>query len=430
MRKMPVISSDPDLNDRVERICAKLGNVFEPIFFEDSREALEHMMYELPEVNLINFSDPRIDSQAILDTIKTDPWLHYGGIIGVHSRRDRKKLEEQMPDSNVISLIARGEFVTSFYRVLRILVQNRRIIFQRDLQSYLLGSISGSFVMDNDPYNIKTYANLISNYLYNSNFVNRDKRDRLHVALFEMLMNAVEHGNCDISYEEKTAWLNDHGDILDLVRSKCRAEEIQKKRVYFSYRITTDRSYFTIRDEGDGFDWKQRLDPQGDVNLGLHGHGIQMTRYYIENLSYNEKGNEVRFELSHQHNESNMVPRIFQDQEERTFKDQEYVFREGEESNYLYYIVSGTFEIYASGRLISTLTPDDIFIGEMSFLLNDKRSATVVSRGRSVVKPIPKKTFVNVIKDKPHYGIFLARLLAQRLSKLNATVVGLKSAAG
>ncbi|MBU8912469.1 MAG: cyclic nucleotide-binding domain-containing protein [Spirochaetales bacterium] len=427
MRKMPVISSDPELNDRVEKICAKMGDIFHPVFLSDSREALEYLMYELPEVNLINFSDPEIDSQAILDTIKSDPWLHYGGIIGVHNRQDLKGLEEQMPDSNVISLIPRGEFVSSFYRVLRILVQNRRIIFQRDLQSYLLGSIAGSFVMDNDPYNVKTYANLISNYLYNSNFINRDKRDRLHVALSEMLMNAVEHGNCDIDYEEKTAWLQEHGDILDLVREKCTDPEVREKRVNFSYRIIADRSYFTIRDEGEGFDWRSRLEPGEDVNLSLHGHGIQMTRYYIENLCYNDSGNEVQFELSHQHNESNMVPTIFREQEEHTFKDGETVFKEGEESNYLYYIVSGTFDIYASSRLISALTPDDIFIGEMSFLLNDRRSATVLSHGRSVVKPIPKKAFLNVIKEKPHYGIFLARLLAQRLSKLNATVAELKS---
>ena len=428
MRNMPVISSDPELNDRITRVCGKLGNFFNPVFLSDSREALEYMMYELPEVNLINFSDPQIDSQAILDTIKADPWLHYGGIIGVHNRQDLKELEEQMPDSNVISLIPRGEFVSSFFRVLRILVQNRRIIFQRDLQSYLLGSISGSFVMDNDPYNVKTYANLVSNYLYNSNFINRDKRDRLHVALFEMLMNAVEHGNCSIDYKEKTAWLQDHGDILDLVRQKCIDPELRKKRVHFSYRIIADRSYFTIRDEGEGFDWKSRVDPGEDVNLGLHGHGIQMTRYYVENLRYNEIGNEVHFELSHQHNESNMIPTIFREQEERTFKDGETVFKEGEESNYLYYIVSGTFDIYASGKLVSALTPDDIFIGEMSFLLNDRRSATVLAHGRSVVKPIPKKAFLNVIKEKPHYGIFLARLLAQRLSKLNATVAELKSA--
>lgn len=428
MRKMPVISSDAELNDRVERICGKLGSFFQPVFLDNSTEALEYIMYELPEVNLINFSDSHIDSTAILDTIKADPWLHYGGIIGVHNRKDHKALEEQMPDSNVISLIPRGDFVSTFFRVLRILIQNRRIIFQRDLQSYLLGSISGSFVMDNDPFNVRTYANLVSNYLYNSNYIDREARDRLHVALFEMLMNAVEHGNCSIDYEEKNAWLNEHGDILDLVREKCKDPEIRKKRVNFSYRIIAERSYFTIRDEGQGFDWKSRVSGENEVNLDLHGHGIRMTKHYIENMRYNDAGNEVHFELSHQHDESNLIPTIFQEQEERTFDDGETVFNEGEESNYLYYIVSGRFDIYAGGNLISDLTPDDIFIGEMSFLLNDRRSATVLSKGRSRVKPIPKKAFVNVIKAQPHYGIFLARLLAQRLNKLNAKVAGLKSA--
>lgn len=427
MRKMPVISTDKELNDRVARICARLGHYFVPIFFENSDEALEHLLYELPEVNLINFSDANIDTQAILDMIKTDPWLHYGGIIGVHARKDAKALEEQMPDSNVISLIPRGEFVSSFFRVLRIVVQNRRILFQRDLQSYLMGSISGSFVMDNDPYNVKTYANLVSNYLYNSNYINQDKRDRLHVALFEMLMNAVEHGNCNINYSEKTAWLEEHGDILDLIRKKCKDPEIKKKRVHFTYRIANDRSFFSIRDEGEGFDWRSRVQSkEGEVNLSMHGHGIQMTRYYIENLSYNDSGNEVSFELTHQQNESNVVPQFFSDQQERVFQDQETIFKEGEESNYLYYIISGTLEIYSQGKMISVLTPDDIFLGEMSFLLNDRRSATVVSRGRSVLMPIPKKAFVNVIKQKPHYGIFLARLLAQRMSRMNVAVASMK----
>jgi anti-sigma regulatory factor (Ser/Thr protein kinase) len=427
MRKMPVISSDSELNDRVERICRKLGGFFQPVFFSTSDDALECLMYELPEVNVINFSDSNLETQSILATIKSDPWLHYGGIVAVHNRNDLKSLEEQVPDSNVISLIPRGEFVATFYRVLRILIQNRRVIFQRDLQSYLLSNISGSFVMDNDPYNIKTYTNLISNYLYNSNYLNRDKRDRLHVALFEMLMNAVEHGNCAISYEEKSAWLEEHGDILELVRNKCKSGDIQRKRVHFSYKITPDRSYFTVKDEGSGFDWRSRLESgDGDSGLSMHGHGIQMTRHYIENLTYNDAGNEVKFEVGHQAKETNMVPRIFEQQEERVCADKEVVFKEGEESNYLYYIVSGTLEIYSGGKLISTLTPDDMFLGEMSFLLNDRRSATVVSSGRSVLMPIPKKAFVNVIKQKPHYGIFLARLLAQRLSKLNATVAIMK----
>lgn len=428
MRKMPVISSDHEVNDRILRICEKFGNVFEPVFFDEAGTALEYLKYELPEVNIINFADRGVDAQSILDLIKSDPWLHYGGIIGIHSGSQEKELSEQMPDSNIISLIPRGQFVASFFRVLRIIVQNRQILFQRGIQSYLTGTISGNLVMDNDPFNVHTYANLVTNFLYNSHYIDIDTKERLHVGLFEMLMNAVEHGNCEITYEEKTEWLNTHGDIIELIRRKARNPEVRRKKVHFTYRITPERSFFRIRDEGKGFDWRSRIEANsnGGPNLSLHGHGITMTGHYMENLQYNDAGNEVSFELSHPRREVNAVPGIFQDQEETAFDDRDVVFTEGEESNYLYYIVSGTLDVYSGGEHITSLGPEDMFLGEMSFLLNDKRSATVISRGTSTLIRISKNSFVNAIKDNPHYGIFLARLLAQRLSRLNARVAEMK----
>lgn len=423
MRKMLVISSDQELNDRVERVCAKFNNYFTPVFHDNMDEALEFLRYELPEINVINFSDDRIPAEKIMETIKEDPWLHYGGIIGVHSRKDARRAAEQTPGSNVISLIPRGMFVNGFFRVLKILILNRQVLFQRELQTHLMHNIAGSFVMDNDPFNVRAYAGILSNYLYNSNYINREQRDRLHVAIFEMLMNAVEHGNCNISYEEKTKWLEEHGDILDLIREKNKNQAIRSKRVFISYRITQDRSHFSIRDEGAGFDWKSRIKSQTEaVNLGPHGRGIQMSTAYAENLRYNETGNEVSFEVGHQQNETNVLPGIFQDQREVVFNDGETVFQEGEVSNHLYYIVSGQLGIYSSGQYLTTLNPNDIFLGEMSFLLNNKRSATVISVGRSVLIRLSKNSFINLIKQNPHYGIFLARLIAQRLSRLNQKV--------
>ncbi|MCF7929602.1 MAG: cyclic nucleotide-binding domain-containing protein, partial [Spirochaetales bacterium] len=87
-----------------------------------------------------------------------------------------------------------------------------------------------------------------------------------------------------------------------------------------------------------------------------------------------------------------------------------------------YYIVSGSLKIYAGGKLVSKLTPDDIFLGEMSFLLSNRRTASVISEGTSVLIQISKNDFINAVKEHPYYGIFLARLLARRLSRLNALV--------
>ena len=64
------------------------------------------------------------------------------------------------------------------------------------------------------------------------------------------------------------------------------------------------------------------------------------------------------------------------------------------------------------------MTPADMLIGEMSFLLDESRSATVIAKSPATLIKISKEVFVERIKEKPYYGLFLARLLAQRLERL------------
>lgn len=423
MSKIPVLSTNSRLNAQIEKYCVESPTDFFPVFLTEKSRCLEYLNYELPEISIFNVSDTKIDMYEILDLMKSDPWFHSGGIIALHAYQNEQKLEKMMRDSNVISLIQRSNFHFSFPRALRILNQNRQFLFQRDIQQTLLTSIAGSFVIDNDPFDVKTYSHLISNYLFNANFVNRDDRERLLGALMELLINAIEHGNCKISYEEKSRWLESGKDIFELIRQKNKNPGICCKKVYFSYRITPEKSSFVIRDEGEGFDWKERKKKIDEKNyLELHGRGIMMAEIFVQNLRYNERGNEVSFELEHQKNETSTRPQAFRQEKETVFEDGDVIFEEGEESNFLYYIVSGKLQIIAQGNVVSTLTPADIFLGEMSFLLNNRRSASVKSEGRSVLLKISKESFINAIKNNPHYGIVLARLLAQRLERMNQLI--------
>lgn len=420
-----MVSTDSSLNEVVERECVRFGTEFQPVFMSETDAVIEYLKYELPEIKVFYFSDPAADVGGILKKVQEDPWLHYGGIIAIHDSNDEKALQETLRDVNIVAVLRKRDFAASFGRLLRILRQNKHIIFQRGIHQHLLKNLSGSFVMDNDPLDVTTYANLITNYLFNANLINREAKDKLHVSVLELLINAIEHGNCKIGFDLKSKWLEQNRDIMDLIREQNKDPAVKAKKVYFSYTITPEKTSIVIRDEGDGFDWRSRL--RKKLTPGLHGMGMQMANIYMENLAYNDKGNEVSFEMSHQENESNIIPRIFSSQEEMDFRDGDYIFREGEESDFLYYIVSGKVNVYSKGKLVSSLTPDDMFIGEMSFLLANKRSATVVAKGRCSVIKISKHDFVNLIKDNPHYGIFLARLLAQRLAKLNARTARLNT---
>ena len=420
MSTVPVICTDDTVITNLKVIFTGQFPGEEPVFLSNPDEVLEYLKYELPELVVYYLADEIIDIRTILDEVLQDSWILYGGIIAIESEDGPQLPEEYLKQFNLLARIPVNTLDFSFPRAFRIIHQNRNILFHRDFYNKLLETVTGTFTIDNDPFDIKTYANLVTNYLYNSDFLNMEMRDRLQVSLMELLMNAIEHGNCSISYTEKNNWLQTHGDIFDLIREKNGNSEISSRKVRFSYQISTDSSAFSICDDGAGFDWRSALSSTAaQETMEKHGHGIKMSDYYLQGIQYNDAGNCVSFTVEHRTSGVNAVPAIFKDQRERFFSDGEIVFAENEESNFLYYIVNGRFTVSSRGKHLSTLTPADMFLGEMSFLVNNRRSATVTSLGKSSLIKISKVDFVNLIRKNPHYGMFLARLLAQRLQKLN-----------
>ncbi|HOE07386.1 MAG TPA: cyclic nucleotide-binding domain-containing protein [Treponemataceae bacterium] len=426
MKKILVASTNEKVINTVKASCQKYAAYFDPMFFPDTDEALSYIDYELPEIKVLDFtSKADIDANRILAEIHTDPWLHNGGIIAVVSKSSEAQELEEKKDSNILIVQTVHSFVENFSRLLRILWSNQQFLFNRGIQERIGGRETGAFVCGNDPLDIRVYTNFLVSYLYSTNRIGGEDRYKLQTTLMELLTNALEHGNCKISYDEKTQWLENGGNILDLIREKTKDPEIANKKVHISYIVGKEKSRFKIRDDGEGFDWKARLN--ADFSEETHGRGMKLSESMVTSLTYNDKGNEVTFEVMNQQNAANTVPGIMQPFSTVAYKDKQVVCRENDNTNDLFFIVSGRYAVYTNRKLVSVLTPNDMFIGEMSFLLNDRRSATILSVGDGRLIKIPKVSFLNLIRKNPHYGIFLSKLLAQRLLKQTMKTLQLAS---
>lgn len=442
MKKILTASANLDVVKTIKSACKTYSSYFECDVFSDTDQVINYIDYEMPEIKVIDFSSTLVDGFRILAAINEDPWLHYGGIIAVCKDSAQVQTIEERKDSNILITCTVKDFTRQFSRILRILWQNQHFLFSRGMQDIVGGQESGAFVSANDPMDIRFYSNFLVNYLYNTNRIGEDERFNLQMALMELLTNALEHGNLEISYADKTDWMMHGRDMIKLLEERSRLPEYIDRKIYINYYIGRAKSRFIIRDCGDGFDWRKMMAEKkaeptledliadfGDVdsNTELHGRGISLSSNLVQNLTYNEKGNEVSFEINNIVNKTNNVPGIMKPFESINYTDKQVVCLEHEESNDLFFIVAGRFAVYSGRKLVSVLTPNDMFIGEMAFLLNDRRSATVLAVGDCTLIRIPKSAFLSLIRKNPHYGIFLSRMLAQRLQKQTQRTIELSS---
>ncbi|HQU43864.1 MAG TPA: ATP-binding protein [Pirellulales bacterium] len=91
----------------------------------------------------------------------------------------------------------------------------------------------------------------------------------VHLALEEALVNAIRHGN--------------------------RSDP--DKRVFISCKISPQRLWIQIRDEGAGFKPEEVPDPTDEEHIEIpSGRGIMLMRAFMSRVEYNDVGNCVEME--------------------------------------------------------------------------------------------------------------------------------------
>lgn len=122
------------------------------------------------------------------------------------------------------------------------------------------------------------------------------ERFGIHLGLVEILTNAIEHGNLEISYKEKTrAMEGAPDDWTNLIQQRLQTEPYSNRTVNIDFRLDQNNCEWVITDEGPGFNWGALPDPLDPENLlAAHGRGVMLTRLRFDEVAYVGRGNQVR----------------------------------------------------------------------------------------------------------------------------------------
>lgn len=121
-------------------------------------------------------------------------------------------------------------------------------------------------------------------------------RMEVRLGLGELIANAIEHGNLEISYEEKTNAMAASDDGLEDLFEQRRSDPVLgTRRVSISFNQVEGSCEWLIADEGRGFDWRGLPDPLSpDYMMSTHGRGIFLARFQFDQMEYVGLGNRVR----------------------------------------------------------------------------------------------------------------------------------------
>lgn len=111
----------------------------------------------------------------------------------------------------------------------------------------------------------------------------------------------------------------------------------------------------------------------------------------------------------------------FVDINEKIYNDGEIIISEGSDGNEIYMLVESVngLSVLKDNREIGIIDKPGEFFGEMSAILKEKRTATVVARGRSVVRVFSGDNIEEVFEIFPHIAKVIVDTIAKRLVDTN-----------
>lgn len=248
---------------------------------------------EAYDVVLLDRMMPRMDGMEVLSRIKSHTLLRHIPVILQTAMNAREHMVEGIRAGAYYYLVKPydGDVLVS---VVRTAARDNR--HYRNIRKELRDATRTLGLLRSGRFRYRTLAEaralatLLANACPNP--------ESVAMGLAELMINAVEHGNLGISYQEKSV-LNAAGFWEAEVERRLAQDTLSPRQVEVEFSRDEDSIRILITDQGEGFDWEKYLTLSPERALDNHGRGIAMAKMLsFSELEYRGRGNQVAVTIS------------------------------------------------------------------------------------------------------------------------------------
>lgn len=150
---------------------------------------------------------------------------------------------------------------------------------------------TAEFVLDSHPGTLSHVVAFVREALQMLRFSDQGTIVRTCVAVSESLDNALYHGNLELSSDLR----QDDGRCWEAaILERGTLSPYKDRQIFVRTELSRQEVVISIRDEGPGFNPAALPDPTDSEHINYAcGRGVFLVRTFMDEVRYNEKGNEV-----------------------------------------------------------------------------------------------------------------------------------------
>ncbi len=154
------------------------------------------------------------------------------------------------------------------------------------------------FLFRSDELNVPSLVRHLTDRLVPMGFASLSNVDVIATAFHEALVNALDHGNLELKSSLKVDLLAAEDPYTRLRNERMANPVFAERLIEVRLAMDTERFELEISDEGPGFDASKIGPPTGDSDMAPHcGRGLPLILMMMDEVHFNEKGNQVRMVL-------------------------------------------------------------------------------------------------------------------------------------
>jgi DNA-binding response OmpR family regulator len=288
--KILLVDDEPLVREELGALLEEEGYLV--VRGSDGEEGLVLFRREQPDMVISDVRMPRRDGLSLAMTIRQEDPLVPVTVITGHGTESMAILALRAGVTDFIKKPVRLEDLTAALQRMESVRRPAELLGMGELPAAVeLVENTWTYRLQNDLLAIPHFVDVLVRRCGAG--LGRSGLLELSLAVREVLTNAVEHGNLELTYQDKTRAL-ESGTLDEVLRERAARPELSRRRITVLVSRQERRLDISITDEGPGFDWTGLPDPSDPQNLLLaHGRGVLLARLSVDSMVYSGRGNQV-----------------------------------------------------------------------------------------------------------------------------------------